>query len=1615
MAKIPLRVYLREIEDAIDEGHIDEAVTHCRHILKIFPKQIDVYRKLGKAYLEAQKYGNSADIFERVLSAVPDDFVSHVGMSIVREDEGNFETAIWHMERAFETQPYNPAIQGEIKRLHGIRDGMEPAKARLTQGALARMYAKGGHFKQAIAELRNTLAQDPNRPDLLVPLAEMYANNGQNVEAIQTCSTVLRELPYCLKANRLLAQLLEGTEREDERKKCLQRLYALDPYEAHVSENALEAKDVPDQAVTIDRLYWDGNANDVDSEKMPEWESSAASIGQSSDSEEGVPDWLSTASEDDPASDEAVFPESEDDGEIPPWMQDAGWGPSAGEFDEQEASLSFEADDVEEDDEFAISADLPEWIRDMAPEAGAAMAAESNVENGELEKLDSIFSDSQSDDQPDPPSDDTLDWLQDSDIESPDSDSKSEDPSLPDFLQNDESSPSAETGESDALDWLSDQEDAPSEETESPIAEAESDLPDWLSEGSVEPEPETQGKEEEIPDWLKGVDEKDSATGPDGEPAQAESQPGGVTDFLLGLQSASQESEASEESEIPDWLQDSEAVPTESSPEISTPQDESGEISDWEKETEQEIAPTLQSEAKKEEAESLDWLSDPDAAAEPETEQSGGTTDDDIPDWLQSPDDEPVAPSPEPEVQPAKSPQSQMDELPDWLDGEDAEEGIAAQADDDIPDFLKVDDEPVAESTDDDVPDWLKVSDAADELVDSSETPTDEPPTEEPQPDVESLEDMPDWLKGLEEASAETLEKVEAQADSEVPNWLDKLAGDDILEEKTPAESAQTIATQTDLEASHPEDGELSPQKRRETASLALEADDEDEIHYPSHEGILMDQESENEADVPEWLAESEADSQESLVEGIQDDPDFPEWLAEPAQSTAPAESDIEKSDIEEADSAMAWLDGLDTKQDVSEEELQPNPEDRLKTPFDQAQAETQQMEKPVEEKTPPSDDIPDWLKDDPVKPEADLVEESGQPEAESSPLDDIDWLQDLEKDQEVIADTGISDEEPILEETGHTDDGAEWLKDESDVPLSEKPMRAQEVTSEQAASDADESPEFEDADAAMAWLEGLAAKQGVSEEELLSSPTERPDAPPEWVQDSMEEAEESPELTVETEVKKDIEATVETEAAPSPEDIPEWLQEGAFAPPADQTTDTIETPPLDDITIPTTAEEPTVVEEMVSEEIKAEETQPASQEVIPGWLKDTETEEMQAADAEESVGWIVSSEEESEAFADDEDVPDWLKEMRAEESASVEADSDEDKIEIASEGDYKPGWLDEISSKDQVEEAVADQDASSPELEIPDWLQDTAIATPPEPVEQAPAEPPRPDDATWIQEIGKEVPSYEFEDPREKTKTEEFSKEELPDWLQDFDSDEEPPAQPVKTEEPEDEYSWQPAGAESERSDTELGSDDVSEEKLDLNKASLIQMERLPGMGFSRAQIIFSHREENGPYADFDELLELPGITPDTLNSIRNYIEIKPEHQAAAEPESLAPERVEPTPTSDADAAADLAPVAVPEEILREPQPIIPIEEADDQHHAKQIEAQQKFAQGEVSEAMSSYDQLIKKGKRLDEVIADLEVAAKQQPKSADIQQALGDAYMRADRLQEALDSYSKAEKLLQ
>lgn len=533
MGEISLRAYIRDIDSMIDRGDLEEAIIHCRYILTEYPKHIHTYRLLGKSFLEGQRYGDAADVFQRVLSSVPDDYISHIGMSLIREDEANIEAAIYHMERAAEVQPANQAIQAEQRRLYGRRDRVEPSRVGLTRGALARMYYNGELYSQAITELRTALAEEPQRSDLRLLLANTYYKSGREVDAADACSSILSKLPYCLEANLMLAEILSTSKRSEESKIYFQRVYELDPYAEYINRNNPSPTAVPDNSVMIERL--DDESEQDQELTQADW---ITSIGlQNEDLKQKpspLPEWLLEEPSDQlsksgelesnqdhippftfPEDDEEIEPtitepladyadaavkigetdtmidqNIDKDDLLPDWLKDAGWQPAVdGEgAQEIEDTIKAETSTLPEISE----ADIPDWLQALAPPEDVApgQKTETQPTTGELGEAAAR---SWLDETPSVSTEGGIDWLglqtqaeSDTDISLSGGEIEA-----PEWLKN--LTPSSEISKEEIPDWLEDLEEAISDE------EAETD-DDTISEKSEMSEPEDSPVAEELGD-----------------------------------------------------------------------------------------------------------------------------------------------------------------------------------------------------------------------------------------------------------------------------------------------------------------------------------------------------------------------------------------------------------------------------------------------------------------------------------------------------------------------------------------------------------------------------------------------------------------------------------------------------------------------------------------------------------------------------------------------------------------------------------------------------------------------------------------------------------------------------------------------------------------------------------------------------------------------------------------------------------------------------------------------------------------------------------------------------------------------------------------------------------
>jgi len=293
MQKIPLRMFYKKIEELIMDQQSDAAISQAEYLLEKHPKNISVYKLLGKAFLEKQQFDYANTVFEKILFVEPDDFVSHIGISIIAESFGNLEKSLESMRRAYELEPSNESLQIEVKRLHEAKDGFAPDQVRLTRGALIKMYSRSQLTEQAIAEARLGIQESPNRIDYKVHLANMFFQSSMNIKAIETCLDVISILPYCKPALFILYKSITPLGKTDELTVYKTRLTEIDPYFSFIKPDTESVEDIPDIAIMVEEREKPanplGNFNDFIKEAWKE----TTHGNDLPPSEEQIEDWTS--------------------------------------------------------------------------------------------------------------------------------------------------------------------------------------------------------------------------------------------------------------------------------------------------------------------------------------------------------------------------------------------------------------------------------------------------------------------------------------------------------------------------------------------------------------------------------------------------------------------------------------------------------------------------------------------------------------------------------------------------------------------------------------------------------------------------------------------------------------------------------------------------------------------------------------------------------------------------------------------------------------------------------------------------------------------------------------------------------------------------------------------------------------------------------------------------------------------------------------------------------------------------------------------------------------------------------------------------------------------------
>lgn len=1271
MVVTSLRAYLDYIEDRLNRDAYPEVVAQCRHLLEQFPRNLDTYRLLVRALVSQQNYTDGFDLSQRILSADPNDFIAHISISECYRESGSINQAIWHLERAFEQAPSNQNLQDEIKALYTAKGLPTPRKIRLTSGALARLYARGRLYPQAIKELEKAISQDSERLDLQALLATVLWESHYEIRAGRVAAEVYKRLPFSLDANRILALMWLNVGNKDEAQPFLARVREIDPYLAYEIEN--NGQKAPADIVNLPRLDYASERGSAHTESA-DWVTSIDSIevsqtggltpprqiedfSLSGDMGTGslpTPDWLEKA---------LNAPISDSPGEQRPFsmIEDVQ---GSGTPHSETIAASVRAGTTGWLDELFTSGERP---------SGPPLTMMGAADKDNPDWLNEVLEEEQkgaSTSPPIPPSppaipetplDETSSWL--GDIVGSDTSS------VP------YTSPEEVNGGTTPF-WL--KEAMREQKKESPQAAVEEDSDEWLQDlvkkedeihpfGPIETPPLNITREDVHDAWeaeyggetqspLHGT--PDTETSPEfgviSPPEANADMPDWMRDQIELAENKefhdNEDVPETPEDELPQWLSELDPVSTAEDGISTRPLNEKlGGKDDREtpsfdlaelfadvdsteaiQEGEKVSAPYEEpNDDENPEMLDIDWDSEEDAMAWLE-----GLAADLDPNFESS---SPVAESPIPgddfdlnallgdEISSVVSSSSESGDLPDWLSSESDSESAATVSDDD----------PFA---------WLNSE------LDKQGFSSEQSVSEAAEPDIPPMTSGTSPLDGVAAPASE----------EDLPSWLKD------IEEKGPA--IDTGLTEIPIEEDELAwlDESLANAPRIDTDELSAIFDLEEAETSSEPEAIQAEEE-----ELPDWLFETtgvgiEREEIEPALELGESD-DLPDWLKDISASEEPEAEPVTIIVDEET------LPDLEVPRDTELPAWLNQPRDEAVT------------EEPVGSQA--DEEVPDWMKeitfssDEPIA----TIEETPQPVFDASDEDLPEWLREQEFEEEIVTTPEVSEQAPVsdipdwmLEMEEEVDSALEEPAAVASPPITDEPEPVAFEDDEELPEWLQEPETLKEAavseEASTEWSEMVAAEEEIVSEIITE---EEPD----WLSDltqpveasTIAESEEEDEMPVwlresEAEMVEEEEAETEVEATIEEEEVPDWLAQleeeeeeeelpepmprakELWGMPLDEEVDTGEPELL----------EPELVEEEIITEISARE-EPRIETVE---AEDVIQGEIEAAVAAESLPIEPVTEAET-VDTEEPVVPEWLrrKEPAAETSAAWPGEKEEEQV----------------------------------------------------------------------------------------------------------------------------------------------------------------------------------------------------------------------------------------------------------------------------------------------------------------------------------------------------------------
>ncbi len=189
-----------EARTAVAEGDYERALSLVQRIRRSFPDDLETMELLGQVHLACEQRGEARDLFQAILGMDPENLFARSGLAIVCEEEGDLSGALEHFARAFEIDPSNRQIAGEIRRLNSLAGSPRSTDPWYSKHSIARHLMREGIYEQAIPLFEAAIETNPEPTAVALGLAQALWFAGRVEEAEDVAREILDNHPACLKA-----------------------------------------------------------------------------------------------------------------------------------------------------------------------------------------------------------------------------------------------------------------------------------------------------------------------------------------------------------------------------------------------------------------------------------------------------------------------------------------------------------------------------------------------------------------------------------------------------------------------------------------------------------------------------------------------------------------------------------------------------------------------------------------------------------------------------------------------------------------------------------------------------------------------------------------------------------------------------------------------------------------------------------------------------------------------------------------------------------------------------------------------------------------------------------------------------------------------------------------------------------------------------------------------------------------------------------------------------------------------------------------------------------------------------------------------------------------------